>query len=170
MDYSLPGSSVYGIVQARILEWVSMPSSRGSSWSKDRTWVSYVSCTGRHVHYYECHMGIPSLGYKVWKRSSCQTLNFSFQFGQLMTTDTHTHTHTHTHAHIYILSSCQVSIRTNSKYSCPYSTTPRTQEMSPKKCKGSRTPSQRFRATPKENQKKERLRQFPWELAIIVGP
>ena len=29
MDYSLPGSSVHGILQARILEWVAMPSSRG---------------------------------------------------------------------------------------------------------------------------------------------
>ena len=31
MDYSLPGSSVRGILQARIMEWVAMPSSRGSS-------------------------------------------------------------------------------------------------------------------------------------------
>ena len=31
MDYSSPGSSVYGILQARILEWTTMPSSRGSS-------------------------------------------------------------------------------------------------------------------------------------------
>ena len=31
VDYSPPGSSVHGILQARILEWVAMPSSRGSS-------------------------------------------------------------------------------------------------------------------------------------------
>ena len=31
MDYSPPGSSVHGILQARILEWVAIPSSRGSS-------------------------------------------------------------------------------------------------------------------------------------------
>ena len=31
MDYSLPGSSVHGILQARLLEWVAMPSSKGSS-------------------------------------------------------------------------------------------------------------------------------------------
>ena len=31
MDHSLPGSSVHGILQAQILEWVAMPSSRGSS-------------------------------------------------------------------------------------------------------------------------------------------
>ena len=40
MDHSLPGSSVHGILQARILEWVSMPFSRGSSQPRDRTQVS----------------------------------------------------------------------------------------------------------------------------------
>ena len=37
MDYSPPGSSVHGILQARILEWVAMPSSRGSSQPRDQT-------------------------------------------------------------------------------------------------------------------------------------
>ena len=46
MDCSLPGSSVYGILQARILEWVAIPFSRGSSWPRDWTWVS---CTGRQI-------------------------------------------------------------------------------------------------------------------------
>ena len=46
MDYSLPGSSVHGILQARILEWVAMPFSRVSSWPKDQTHLSYVSCVG----------------------------------------------------------------------------------------------------------------------------
>ena len=45
VDCSLPGSSVHGILQARILEWVAMPSSRGSSQPRDRTCVSYCSCT-----------------------------------------------------------------------------------------------------------------------------
>ena len=49
MDCSPPGSSVHGIVQARILEWVAMRSSKESSWFRDRTHVSYVSCTGRQV-------------------------------------------------------------------------------------------------------------------------
>ena len=41
MDCSpLPGSSVHRILQARILEWDAMPSSRGSSQPKDGTWVS----------------------------------------------------------------------------------------------------------------------------------
>ena len=40
MDCSLPGSSVHGILQARILEWVAMPFSNGSSLPRDWTWVS----------------------------------------------------------------------------------------------------------------------------------
>ena len=40
MDCSLPGSSVHGILQASILEWVAMPSSRGSSQHRDRAQVS----------------------------------------------------------------------------------------------------------------------------------
>ena len=46
-DCSLPGSSVLGILWARILEWLAMPSSRGSSQPRDQTCVSYVSCIGR---------------------------------------------------------------------------------------------------------------------------
>ena len=52
MDCSLPGSSVHGILQARILEWVAMPSFRESSRLRDRTHVSYVSCIDRRVLYH----------------------------------------------------------------------------------------------------------------------
>ena len=45
MDCSPSRFSVHGILQARILEWVAMPSSRGSSPPRDRTCISYVSCT-----------------------------------------------------------------------------------------------------------------------------
>ena len=45
MDCSLPGSSVHGILQARILEWVAIFSSRGSSLCRDQIWLSRV--TGR---------------------------------------------------------------------------------------------------------------------------
>ena len=38
MDYSPPSSSVHGILQARILEWVAIPFSRGSSRPRDQTW------------------------------------------------------------------------------------------------------------------------------------
>ncbi|XP_061290665.1 dehydrogenase/reductase SDR family member 12 isoform X3 [Bos javanicus] len=52
MDCSPPGSSVQGSLQARILGWVVMPSSRGSSRPRNRTCVSHVSCTGRQVLYH----------------------------------------------------------------------------------------------------------------------
>ena len=43
-DSSSPGSSVHGISQARILEWVAISSSRGSSQTRDQTRVSCSSC------------------------------------------------------------------------------------------------------------------------------
>ena len=52
MDCSLPGSSVHGISQARILEWVAMSSSRGSSQPRDQTCISQVSCFSRQVLYH----------------------------------------------------------------------------------------------------------------------
>ena len=47
MDHSPPGSSVHRILQARILKWVAMPFSRGSSRpTQELNGVSYVSCAG----------------------------------------------------------------------------------------------------------------------------
>ena len=57
VDCSLIGSCVHGILQARILEWVAMPSSRGSSRPKDQTQVSYISCIGRWAVYHLIHLG-----------------------------------------------------------------------------------------------------------------
>ena len=45
MDCSPSGSSVHGILQERILEWVAISSSRGLSRPRDQTHISYVSCT-----------------------------------------------------------------------------------------------------------------------------
>ena len=59
MDCSPPSSSVQGILQARTLEWVAVPSSRGSSQSRDWTHVSYISCIGRQVLYHQLHLGSP---------------------------------------------------------------------------------------------------------------
>ena len=42
MDCSLPGSSVHGIFQARVLEWVAIFFSRGTSWPRDRTPISHI--------------------------------------------------------------------------------------------------------------------------------
>ena len=52
MDHSPPGSSVHRILQARILKWVAVPPSRGTSQPRDRTQVPYVSCIGRQVLYH----------------------------------------------------------------------------------------------------------------------
>ena len=43
MGCSLPGSSIHGILQARILEWVAISFSRGSSWPRNRTQVSCIT-------------------------------------------------------------------------------------------------------------------------------
>ena len=52
MDYSLPGSSVHGIPQARILEWVVDSSSKGSSQPRDQSHIFYVSCIGGQILYH----------------------------------------------------------------------------------------------------------------------
>ena len=49
VDCNSPGFSVHGILQVRILQWVAMPSSRGSSWPRDRT---CISCIGRQILYH----------------------------------------------------------------------------------------------------------------------
>ena len=59
MDCSPAGSSVHGILQARILEWVVTTFSRGSSWPRDLTGISYISCMGRWVLYHYHHLGSP---------------------------------------------------------------------------------------------------------------
>ena len=46
MDCIKPGSSVHGISQARVLEWLAISFSRRSSWPRDQT---HVSCTGRQI-------------------------------------------------------------------------------------------------------------------------
>ena len=52
LDCSPPGSSVYGISQARILEWVTISFSRGSLQPRDWTRISCVSCIDRWVLYH----------------------------------------------------------------------------------------------------------------------
>ena len=57
VDHSLLGYSVCGIFLARILEWVAVPSSSGSSRPRDPTHLSCISCTGRQVLYQLSHWG-----------------------------------------------------------------------------------------------------------------
>ena len=58
MDYSLPGSSVYGIFQARIMEWVTIAFSRGFSPPRDQI---CVSCIGRQILYH-----CTTWDWKIW--------------------------------------------------------------------------------------------------------
>ena len=59
MDYNMPGSSVHGILQARILQWVAMPFSRGSSRPRIKP-ASHVSSSGRRARYHQCHLFFPT--------------------------------------------------------------------------------------------------------------
>ena len=74
-----PGSSVYGISQARILEWVAVSSSKGSSQPRDQTHVSCVCCIGSPIlyHWATWEAQIP------WREGSQES----------DTTDTRAHTH-----------------------------------------------------------------------------
>ena len=64
IDCSLPGSSVHGIFQATVLEWVAISISRGSSQPRDRIWVSHIVgrrftiwATMWRVHHEKCWAG-----------------------------------------------------------------------------------------------------------------
>ena len=62
MECSLPGSSVHGISQARIPEWVALSYSRGSSRPKDRTHISCVSFISRRILYHSATWETPKVG------------------------------------------------------------------------------------------------------------
>ena len=59
--YSCQAPLSIGFFQARILEWVAISSSRGSSWPRHRAHVSCVSCIGRLVLNLQSHLGSPEL-------------------------------------------------------------------------------------------------------------
>ena len=66
VDYSLPGSSVHGVSQARILEWVAVSSSEGSSQPGDQI---HISCIGRQV---------------LFHRATCEALNGKITLSKLV--------------------------------------------------------------------------------------
>ena len=70
MDCSLPGSSLHGILQARILQWVAI-SFRGSSWLRDRTWVSCSA--GRRFNLWATREALSDCKYRLplAKRFGC---------------------------------------------------------------------------------------------------
>ena len=57
VDCSLPGSSVHGILQARILEWIVVPSSWGSSRPKDQTHFLFCLMHWQMCSFHQCHLG-----------------------------------------------------------------------------------------------------------------
>ena len=71
VECSLPGPSVHGISQARILEWIVISFSRGSFWPRDWTGISRVSCTGRRVLYPQQSKG---RDYNLWTHTNCREL------------------------------------------------------------------------------------------------
>ena len=67
VDCNPPDSSVRGILQARILGWVAIFSSRGSSLPRDRTPVSCIFCTGRRLLYCCATQEVPAVSLGAFK-------------------------------------------------------------------------------------------------------
>ena len=63
LDCSLPGFSVHGISQERILAWVAISFSRGFSWPRDQTHVSYI---GRQILYHWATRGALIIVIYIW--------------------------------------------------------------------------------------------------------
>ena len=82
IDYSLPGSSVHQMFQARILECVAISSSKGSFWPSDQTHVSFVSFIGRPIYFHSHHLGSPTKICKSYTRESTTVLNISKSQGR----------------------------------------------------------------------------------------
>ena len=70
-DCSPPGSSVHGILLARLLEWVAISSFRGTSPPRSPTSISYISCFGSWVLYHYHHPGSCPKVKRKWKSLSC---------------------------------------------------------------------------------------------------
>ena len=81
MDCSLPGSSVHGILQARILEWVAIPFSRGSSQPRNWSQVSFIA--GRFFIVRATREAPQTHTYHTYINTHIHTYTV------------HTHTHTH---------------------------------------------------------------------------
>ena len=79
MDCSLSGSSLHGIVHARILEWVAVSFSRGSFWPRDQT---HISCVGRQILYHWVTWRSPSL-WQYPLKSSCRYMKPNWNFWKI---------------------------------------------------------------------------------------
>ena len=79
MDCSPPGSSVYGVFQARILEWVAISSSRGSLWPRDQSHVSCVSCSWQVDSLLLCQVMFNDINSEPSRRNWRQWMRLAFQ-------------------------------------------------------------------------------------------
>ena len=128
MDCSPPGSSVHGILQARILEWAAMPSSRGSSQPRNQTHVSHI--TGDSLS----HEGSPGiLGWvaypfsretswlKNWTGVSCIVGRFFYQLsypGSPLFTYVYECIHWRVYVYIFIYNICVYTYIHTHTYTC----------------------------------------------------
>ena len=97
MDCSPPGSSVRGILQARILEWIAIPSSRGSSRPRNWTQVSCIPCIGKWVLHPLSPLGSPPivvLKLTAWNLSLFSSLS-SYQTHHLVCSYNQSTSHMH---------------------------------------------------------------------------
>ena len=72
IGYGSPGSSVHGILQARILEWAAIPFSRGSSQSRDQTQISFIA--GRFLTIWDTREAQVVCVFKLCKHASLNIL------------------------------------------------------------------------------------------------
>ena len=86
MGCSPPGTSVHGILQVRTLEWVAISLSRGSSWPRDSTHISGISCTGRQIlyHWVTWEAGLTVLFIHVIQHGDSVIYTFTFFFSTIL--------------------------------------------------------------------------------------
>ena len=89
VDCSPPGFSILGISQARILEWVAISFSRGSSWPRDWTWVS---CIGRwNLYHWDTFSLVTQFGLTLCDPMDCSKPGFPIHHQLLELAQTHVH-------------------------------------------------------------------------------
>ena len=120
MDCSPPGSSVHGILQATALQWVAMPSSRGSSQPRDQTQVFHIAdrffiiwATREPQFHLHVESQTPYKCTYLWSRNRLTDIENRLVIAKregrlgegwirrLALADANYHTHTHTHTHIH---------------------------------------------------------------------
>ena len=85
LDCSPPGSSVLGILQARLLEWVAISFSRGSSLPRDWPCISCVSCIGRRILYrWATWEALPEVSGANAAQAFAKCSGFSLSVGSLL--------------------------------------------------------------------------------------